>query len=143
MIDWVAQIEALQKSQIASHMESDGNIPLTGSDSAPGFYTGKDLRLCGGAPCSLQAWVEDNTPFAIDLVYRFEAYNSKATIEIYWKDQLDENGDYLLAKSFGPFVITGRSTMTGAFAGQHELMGAEMFKKFASWCQTIIQGANE
>lgn len=139
-INWQEKIDSLEKSDIASMLESEGQQPLTGSDSSPGFFTDKDPRLCAGAPCSLQAWVEDNTPFAIDLVYRFEAYNSKATIDIYWKDQLDENGQYVLAKSFGPMVVTGRSQMTSAFAGQHEILGAEMFKKFAEWCKSIIDG---
>jgi hypothetical protein len=143
MINWEQELNNLQLSTIADHMSVEGNPSLIGSDAPPGFFTGKDIRETGYNICALCQWIEDNSPFACDLVYRFETTNSKATIEFYWKDQLNEAGDdWLLAKSFGPFIVTGRDTLTGAFAGQHENLGMKTFLKVAEWIQGIINSQN-
>lgn len=132
-IDWESEIEALEKSDIADHMFKEGAPPITGSDSPHGYFLDRAISEAGSAACSLQSWIIDNSPFEMILDFRFEAWNSKAKITILWKDLLDENGQKVVAKMWDWQVVTGRSSQTSNFAGQHELLGALMFKKFCEW----------
>lgn len=141
-IDWDLQIAALEKSTIAGHMFRDGNPPLTGSNVELGFYTDRPYQDAGDAACSLQQWVLDNSPFEIQLDFRFEAWNSKARIKVLWRDRLDDNGQKVVAKLFDWEVVTGRHSQSSNFAGQHELLGALMFRRFCEWINTIKEQNN-
>lgn len=127
-------IEGLDLAAMTAHITEEGP-PVMGSGLEPGFYAGKPFIAAQGSICSMLQWVIDNTPYALELSYRFTSSQSYFTVEIFDKDNLDENNNRILLDSIGPLPVTGRNVGHGDQIMIHGLLGRELFKRFGEWAE--------
>lgn len=127
-------IEGLNLEDMTAHITETGQ-PVMGSIHPAGHFEGKPFAEAQASICSMLQWVLENTPYAIELSYRFTASQSYFTFEIFDKANLDENGDRIVLDSIGPLPVTGRNVGHGDQIMIHGLLGRELFKRFGAWAE--------
>lgn len=137
MVDWHQEIENLDLGNLTDFFRS-GDYPVMGSGLASGFYLGKPFLLSCSSVCSMLQWIVENTDFAVELEYRFTASTSYYTLYIYDKNNLDENNQRILLKSYGPYSVTGRDVDNGDQIMIHGLLGFKLFKIIGEWAEAKI-----
>lgn len=137
MIDWGSELETIVEGDFLSFLYRQGLPQVSGDAQEDGFYVGKPLEICGTAPCAIQKWVKENTPFIIIGSFYFGYEASTAYVKILWQDTNE------LARDFGPVTVSGRTTSAGDFAGIHEKLMSLTFRRFAEWCEKLISPEDE
>jgi hypothetical protein len=131
MADIEQALSGLNFSEVGDHL-TNGQNNLAGSDYPPGHFTGVPLSETPKSFCTLNQWIEDNTPFRTVFQYDFESFRSTVSLRIYRKS----NGN--LVKTLGPFNVTGRESSNGNFGVVHYRHGLILMTRLTQWVENKL-----